>query len=53
MLRNTSTAMLVIAGGAIAAILLCLLALRLMLSAAFALSGIQPRKMRRGQVLDW
>jgi hypothetical protein len=53
MLRNIPTAMLLIAGSAIAAILLCLLALRLFLSAVFALSGIQRRTMRRGQVLDW
>ena len=53
MLRNTSIAILVLAGGALGAVLLCVLALRILLSAAFTLSGIQRRMMRSTQVLDW
>ncbi len=49
MLR-TCIAILVVAGGAV---LLCVLALRLLLSAAFTVSGIQPRMTRGTQVLDW
>jgi hypothetical protein len=53
MFRSTSIAILILAGGALGAVLLCVLALRLLLSAAFALSGIQRRMMRSTQVLDW
>jgi len=53
MLRNTSIAILVLAGGVLGAVLLCVLALRVLLSAAFALSGIQRRMMRSTQLLDW
>ena len=49
MLRTTSIAILILAGGAL---LLCVLALRVLLSTAFALSGI-PRRMHGAQVLDW
>jgi hypothetical protein len=53
MLRTTSIAILILAGSALGAVLLCVLALRLFLSAIFALSGI-PRRLTRGvQVLDW
>jgi hypothetical protein len=53
MLRHASIAILIAAAGALGAVLLCLLALRLVLAAVFALSGIQRRTLRRGQVLDW
>jgi hypothetical protein len=53
MLRTTSIAILVLAGGAIGAVLLCVLVLRVLLSAAFALSGIRRRMIRSTQVLDW
>ena len=49
MLRTTSIAILILAGSAL---LLCVLALRVLLSTAFALSGI-PRRMHGAQVLDW
>jgi hypothetical protein len=49
MFRTTSIALLIVAGGSL---LLCVLILRLLLSAMFALSGIQPR-MTGAQVLDW
>lgn len=49
MLRIASIAILLLGGSE----LLCALTLRLLLSAAFALSGIQPRMTRSTQVLDW
>ena len=49
MLRTTAIAVLILAVGAL---LLCVLALRVLLSTAFALSGI-PRRMHGAQVLDW
>ena len=49
MFRTMSLVLLIVAGGAL---LLCVLILRLLLSAMFALSGIQPR-MTGAQVLDW
>jgi hypothetical protein len=52
MLRSISTAILILAGVALAAALLSVLALRLVLSAAFALSGIR-RRTARAQVLSW
>lgn len=52
MLRTTSTAILILAGGALAAMLFCLLALRLVVSAALVLTGIR-RRAERGQVLSW
>jgi hypothetical protein len=52
MLRTTSTAILVLAGGALAAVLVALLALRLVLTALFTLSGIR-RRAAREQVLSW
>lgn len=52
MLRNTSIAILVLAGGALGAVLLCVLALRVLLSVTFALSGIR-RRVLHAQVLDW
>jgi len=48
MLRTTSIAILILAG----AVLLCVLVLRVLLSTAFALSGIQ-RRMHGAPVLDW
>lgn len=53
MLRTVSIAILVLAGSALGAVLLCVVVLRVLLSAAFALSGIQRRMMRSTQVLDW
>lgn len=52
MLRSVSTLMLILAGGALAAMLFCLLALRLVVSAALVLTGIR-RRAERGQVLSW
>ena len=52
MLRTTSIAILILAGSALGAVLLCVLALRVLLSAVFALSGIQ-RRMHSAQILDW
>jgi hypothetical protein len=52
MLRTTSIAILILAGSALGAVLLCVLALRVLLSTAFALSGI-PRRMHGEQALDW
>ena len=49
MLRTSSIAILVLAGSAL---LLCVLMLRVLLSIAFALSGI-PGRMHDAQVLDW
>jgi hypothetical protein len=49
MLRTTSIAILILAGSAL---LLCVLVLRVLLSTAFALSGIR-RRMHGAQVLDW
>lgn len=48
MLRSISTAILILAG----TVLLCLLAVRLVVSALFALSGIRRRGARE-QVLSW
>ena len=53
MVRTASIAILVLAGSALGAVLLCVLMLRILLSAAFSLSGIQRRMMRSTQVLDW
>jgi hypothetical protein len=53
MLRSTSIAILILAAGALGALLLCVLALRLLLSTALALSGIPRRMTRSTQVLDW
>jgi hypothetical protein len=53
MFRTASIAILLVAGSALGALLLCVLALRLLLSAAFALSGIQPPMKRSRQLLDW
>jgi hypothetical protein len=52
MLRATSIAILILAGSALGAVLLCVLVLRILLSTAFTLSGIQ-RRTARAQVLDW
>ena len=48
MLRATSITILILAG----AVLLCVLMLRVLLSTAFALSGI-PGRRHGAQVLDW
>jgi hypothetical protein len=53
MFRTVFIAILVLAGSALGALLLCVLVLRILLSAAFALSGIRRRMMRSTQVLDW
>jgi hypothetical protein len=53
MLRTTCIAILILAGSALGAVLLCVLLLRVLLSTAFALSGIQRRMTRGAQVLDW
>jgi hypothetical protein len=53
MLRTVAIAILILAGSALGAVLLCAVALRVLLSAAFALSGIQRRMTRSTQVLDW
>jgi hypothetical protein len=53
MLRTASIAILFLAGSALGAVLLCALTLRVLLSAAFALSGIQRRMSHSTQVLDW
>jgi hypothetical protein len=53
MLRTASIAILILAGSALGAVLLCALTLRILLSAAFALSGIRPRMSHSTQVLDW
>jgi hypothetical protein len=53
MFRKTSIAILILAGGAFGAVLLCALALRVLLSAMFALSGIRRRMTHGAQLLDW
>jgi hypothetical protein len=53
MLRTATITILLLAGTALGAVLLCALTLRLLLSAAFALSGIQRRMAHSTQVLDW
>jgi hypothetical protein len=53
MFRNTSIAILILAGGALGALLLCVLAARVLLSAMLALSGIRRRMGRGAQVLEW
>ena len=53
MLRITSIALLILAGVALGGVLLCVLALRVLLSVLLALSGIRRRMMRSTQVLDW
>jgi hypothetical protein len=49
MLRIASTSILILAGGAVTATLLCLLALRVLCAVIFALSGVR----RQEQVLNW
>ena len=49
MLRFVSTLALILAGCAFSAVLVCLLAFRLVFSIAFALSGVR----RQLRVLDW
>jgi hypothetical protein len=53
MLRTASLAILILAGSTLGALLLCALAMRILLSAAFALSGIRRRVTQGTQVLDW
>jgi hypothetical protein len=53
MLRNTSIAILILASGVLGAVLLCVLALRVLLSVMFTLSGIRRRMVRGAQALDW
>jgi hypothetical protein len=52
MFRKSSIAILILAGGALGAVLLCVLGLRVLLSALFALSGIR-RRLHSAQALDW
>lgn len=52
MLRTATIAILILAGSALGAVLLCVLALRVLLSTALALSG-NPRRMHSAQILDW
>ena len=53
MFRKISIAILILAGGAFGTVLLCVLALRVLLSAMFALSGIRRRVAHGAQILDW
>ncbi len=53
MLRTISTAILIVAGSALGAMLLCMLAVRLVISAVFALSGVRRHAMQSEQVLNW
>ena len=53
MLRIASSVVLILAGSALGAVLLCALLLRLLLTAAFGLSGIRRRMTHATQVLDW
>ena len=53
MLRTASVAILILAGSALGALLLCAVVLRILLSAAFALSGIRRRMTQGTQILDW
>ena len=53
MLRIIPIALLILAGVALGGLLLCVLALRVLLSVLLALSGIRRRMMRSTQVLDW
>jgi hypothetical protein len=52
MLRKSLLLILIVAGGAFGAVLLCVLTLRLLLSAMLALSGIR-RRIDGAHVLDW
>ncbi len=52
MLRTISTTMLILAGSALGAMLLCMLSVRLVMAAVFALSGVR-RHTAREQVLNW
>jgi hypothetical protein len=53
MLRTAAIAIILLAASALGAVLLCALTLRVLLSAAFALSGNARRMTRSTQVLDW
>jgi hypothetical protein len=53
MVRILFTAVLIVAGAAFGAVLLCVLALRILLSALVALSGMRRRMTHGLQVLDW
>jgi hypothetical protein len=53
MLRTATIAILIVAGSALGALLLCALTLRILLSGVFALSGIRRRMTHSKQVLDW
>jgi hypothetical protein len=53
MLRKIFIAILILAGGAFGAVLLCVLTLRVLLSTMFALSGVRRRTVRSARVLDW
>jgi hypothetical protein len=52
MLRSASTAILILAGGALAAVLVSLLTLRLVVATLIALSGAR-RSGTQTQVLGW
>jgi hypothetical protein len=54
MLRFISTLLLILAGCALGAVLVCLLAFRLVFSIVFALCGARRQvPVRDGHVLDW
>ena len=53
MVRALSIALLVLAGVALGALLLCVLTLRILLSTVVALSRIRRRMTRGGQVMNW
>ena len=50
--RTASTSILVLAGSALGATLLCLLVLRLVFAVVVALTGVR-RHVSGGQVLNW
>jgi uncharacterized membrane protein YciS (DUF1049 family) len=53
MVRTLCIAILFVAGVALGALLLCVLALRVLLSTIVALSGIRRRMTRGARVLNW
>lgn len=53
MLRTISTAILILAGSALGAVLLCMLSVRLVIAAVFALSGVRRHAVQGAQVLNW
>ncbi|HET9448771.1 MAG TPA: hypothetical protein VFO35_21040 [Steroidobacteraceae bacterium] len=51
--RILFTAVVILASAAFGAVLLCVLALRILLSTLVALSGVRRRMTHGVQVLDW